>query len=132
MASCVGPSKAFGPRRFPRGGEVPRDPEGEIVHSHATLLLGGGVGDDSHLGSGEEVLLAVSEYRAALAALGWLEAQGRFRERIVLFTGSRPLAEREEEPFGLWRATRRREGAPLKEVLASLREPRRRSFPGRA
>ncbi len=78
--------------------------EGEIVHYHAALL--GDKPDGGLLrGLGAEALLAVSEHRAALVALGWLERQGRSRERIVLFTGSRPLAKREEEPFGLWRAT---------------------------
>ena len=91
------------------------------MHSHAALL---GDGADGELPRGleKEAILAVLEYRAVLAALAWLEAQGRFRERILLFTGSRPLAKREEEPFGLWRATRRRtgEGAALKEVLVTL------------
>jgi hypothetical protein len=125
VASCAGPSKASGPRRSPGGGAEPRKPTGvsewEIVHSHAALLPGDGPEDDLRLGLGKEALLAVSEHRAALAALGWLEAQGCLRERIFLFTGSRPLAKCHEEPFGLWRATRRRgEGALLKEVLASL------------
>ncbi len=93
----------------------------KIGHSQASLI---GDGADGELPRGleKEAILAVLEYRAALAALGWLEARGRFRERILLFTGSRPLAKREEEPFGLWRATRRRteEGAALKEALATL------------
>ncbi len=125
VASCDGPSKASGPRRSPRGGTDPRKPAGvfewEVVHSHAALLLGDGPEDDLRLGLGKEALLAVSEHRAALAALGWLEAQGRLRERIVLLTGSRPLAKCYEEPFGLWRATRRTgEGEVLKEILAAL------------
>lgn len=130
VASCIGPpkrsSKTLGVGPFARSGGNPYGGptggfEGGIVHSHAALLVDG-PGGGLLRGLGEEALLAVSEYRAALAALAWLEAQGRFRRRIVLFTGSRPLAKRYEEPFGLWRATRRRtgEGAALKEVLASL------------
>lgn len=131
VVSCVQPprrsSESLGPGRSARGGGDPYAPKGgfggEIAHSHAALLLGDGPDGDLLLrGLGEKALFAVCEYRAALAALGWLEAQGRSGERILLFTGSRPLAKRYEEPFGLWRATRRRtgEGAALKEVLASL------------
>lgn len=130
VASCIGPpkrsSKTLGVGPFARSGGNPYDGptggfEGGIVHSHAALLVEG-PGGGLLRGLGEEALLAVSEYQAALAALAWLEAQGRSGERILLFTGSRPLAKRYEEPFGLWRATRRRtgEGAALSEVLATL------------
>ncbi len=95
--------------------------EVKIGRSQASLI---GDGADGELPRGleKEAILAVLEYRAVLAALAWLEARGRFRERILLLTGSRPLAKREEEPLGLWRATRRRtgEGAALSEVLATL------------
>jgi hypothetical protein len=93
--------------------------EGEIVHSQ-TSLIGDGADGELPRRLGEEATPVALEYRAALAVLGWLEARGRFREPIVLFTGSRPLARRYEEPFGLWRAARRGEGALLKQVLASL------------
>ena len=127
VASCIEPpkrsSKTLGVGPFARGGGDPCGPmkglEGEIVHSQASSIVDGADGKLPR-GLGEEATLAVLEYRAALAALGWLEARGRFREPIVLFTGSRPLARRYEEPFGLWRATRREEGALLKQVLASL------------
>ncbi len=129
VASCIGSpkrsSKTLGVGPFARSGGNPYGGptggfEGGIVHSHAALLVDG-PGGGLLRGLGEEALLAVSEYRAALAALTWLEAQGRSGERILLFTGSRPLAKRYEEPFGLWRATRRTgEGAALKEVLATL------------
>lgn len=63
----------------------------------------------------------VLEHRASAAALGWLEARGLAQERVVLFTGSRPLARRGEEPFGLWRASRSAsEGPALKEALVLL------------
>lgn len=137
VASCVEPpkrsSKPLGSRRSGLSGECTRGRaegfEGEIVHSHAAFLLeygpdGGEPGGPSGSpfgGLGDEGLLAVSEYRAAGAALGWLGGQGCSHERIVLFTGSRTLGNRREEPFGVWRASRRpREGAALKEVLATL------------
>ncbi len=130
VASCIEPpnrsSKTLGVRPFARGGGDPCGPTaglgGQIVHSHAALLLADGPEGDPSRGLRKEATLVALEYRAALAALAWLEARGRFRERILLFTGSRPLAKREEEPFGLWRATRRKtgEGALVKEVLASL------------
>ena len=84
-------------------------------------MIGDGADGELPRGLEKEAILAVLEYRAVLVALTRLEARGRFRERILLFTGSRPLAKRYEEPFGLWRATRGMgEGDPLREVLASL------------
>ncbi|MDP9484822.1 MAG: hypothetical protein M3Q49_03345 [Actinomycetota bacterium] len=118
-------SKPLGTRRSARSGGDPCGPkkgfEGKIGHSQASLI-GDGADGELPRGLGKEAILAVLEYRAVLAALAWLEARGRSCERILLFTGSRPLAKREEEPFGLWRATRRRtgEGTLVKEVLASL------------
>ena len=117
-------SKPLGTRRSARSGGDLCGPkkgfEGKIGHSQASLL-GDGADEELPRGLEKEAILAVLEYRAVLAALAWLEARGRFRERILLFTGSRPLAKRYEEPFGLWRATRRTgEGAVLREVLATL------------
>lgn len=96
-----------------------------VFHSHAALL---GDGIDGAVEAarpsaslGAEALVAVSEYRAAGAALGWLEERGLSRERIFLFTGSKTLARCEEEPLGVWRAFRRPvEGEALKEVLGAV------------
>jgi hypothetical protein len=75
-----------------------------IVHCHAALL--GNVRDSGLIrGLWEEALLAVSEHRATLVAIGWLKGRGRSRNHIVLFIGSKPLAKREKEPFGLRRVT---------------------------
>ena len=129
VASCVGPPKPSrrvpGPRRYPGGGGKHSGPvagglKWEIERSWAALL-----GDASDVGPygglGEETLLSVSEYRAVGAALSWIEGRGRLGERVVVFTGSKTLAKRGEEPFGVWRASRRPiEGAALKEVLAAL------------
>lgn len=118
VASCFEPPnrslKSIGVRPSARGGGglcgLTEGLGGQIVHSHATLLLGDGPDGKLLRGLDEEITLVALAYRAALAALGWLAARGRFRERIVLLTGPGPLSKREEEPFGLWRATRRRTG----------------------
>lgn len=113
-------------RRFFRGGGD-RDglaPEGlgwENVHYRVALLGGGSDYKYTRGGLGEEALDAVTEYRAVGAALRWLEGRGCRRDRVVLFTGSKTLARREEEPFGVWRASRRPiEGDALKEALVAM------------
>lgn len=75
-----------------------------IVHYHAALL--GNVPDDGLMRDlWEDTLLAVSEHRAPLVAIGWLKGRGRSHTHIVLFIGSRPLGKREKEPLGLQRVT---------------------------
>lgn len=132
VASCTEPEegsrKPREVRRTARGGgttTASREPRGGVFHSHAALL---GDGIDGAVEAarpsaslGAEALVAVSEYRAAGAALGWLEERGLSRERIFLFTGSKTLARCEEEPLGVWRAFRRPvEGEALKEVLGAV------------
>ncbi|MDP9475679.1 MAG: hypothetical protein M3R38_08315 [Actinomycetota bacterium] len=121
----AGPPGAFPKRRRysrgggERGGLPAEGLEWDVVHL-GVALLGGGP-DDWGAGLGEEALAAVAEYRAVGAALAWLEGRGCRRDRLLLFTRSKTLARLEEEPFGVWRASRRPvEGEALREVLGAV------------